>query len=65
MNVVLYRVQVWVAQRWKAITALVVSALTGWATQRGFDLTDAQVTAIVSVLTALGVYLAPKNKPQG
>ena len=46
----------------KAVTALVVSTVTTFAAAHGFDLTDAQVTALTGVLTAVLVYLIP-NKP--
>jgi len=56
MNIVLYRLQVWIAQRRKAIVALVVPVVVTLAARHGLDLTEAQIMALVALLTPAAVY---------
>jgi hypothetical protein len=53
-----------IKQAAKAITALVVTAVTTFAAANGFDLTDAQVTALSAFLSAVAVYLVPNKTPE-
>jgi len=56
VNYVIYRLQVWVAQRRKAIVALVVPVVVTLAARHSLDLTEAQIMALVALLTPVAVY---------
>jgi Na+/proline symporter len=53
-----------IKQAAKALTALVVTAVTTFAAANGFDLTDAQVAALTAFLSAIAVYLVPNKTPE-
>lgn len=62
MNIVLYRIQVWVAQRRKAFVALLVPVVVTLAARHGFDLSEAQIMALVALLTPAAVYSVPNKE---
>jgi uncharacterized membrane protein (DUF441 family) len=64
MNIAIYRLQVWVAQRRKAVVALVVPVVVTLAARHGLDLTEAQIMALVALLTPAAVYNIP-NQQEG
>jgi uncharacterized membrane protein (DUF441 family) len=63
VNIVLYRLQVWIAQRRKAIVALIVPVVVTLAARNGFDLTEAQIMALVALLTPAAVYGVTNEEP--
>lgn len=54
-------VKVYVAQRRKALVALVVSAVVAVAARYGVDLDVAEATLLTSLLTAVSVYWVPNS----
>lgn len=64
MNIVLYRIQTWTAERRKALLAFFLPILVTLAARYGLALTDEQITALVVLITSTAVYAAP-NQTKG
>lgn len=54
-------VRLYVAERRKALVALVVSAVAAFAARYGIDLDVAEATLLTSLLTAVSVYWVPNG----